>query len=81
MSYTGYDHFGALEMKEFEGEAVVEYDGGPCNILQIVKNPGNGHYKWENIGNGIRPHVFPSFKEALKIQKRFGGEIIPADKV
>ncbi len=74
---TGYDHYGAKNMYPFEGPAFIEYDGGPRQIEVIVKAK-NGRYVWKNKGGCPDSEwcIFPSYADALKVQKVVGGEII-----
>lgn len=76
--YEGFDHFGSIEMKEFSGPAVVEYDGG-AGAIERIRKARNGRYCWFNIANSYNPYIFTSFKESIKIQSKMGGKIIPAD--
>lgn len=73
---TGYDHYGAKDMEPFEGPAYIEYDGGPRQI-EVLCKARNNRWVWKNEG-GVSDeewYKFPSYEEALKVQKQVGGEI------
>lgn len=74
---TGYDHYGAKNMYPFEGPAFIEYDGGTRQVEVIVKAK-NGRYVWKNVGGCPDSEwcIFPSYADALKVQKVVGGEIM-----
>ena len=73
----GYDHYGSFDMKEFKGPALIMYDGGPRQIEVLCKSR-NGRYVWKNKAGtpDSEWHKFASYKDALKIQKEVGGEIV-----
>ena len=66
-------------MEEFEGPAYIQYDGGPGAIEHLRKGRNN-KYHWVNIGIPGEPYVFDSFQDALKVQKKVGGEILPYEE-
>lgn len=74
---TGYDHYGAKEMEPFKGPAYIRYDGGPRQI-DVLTKARNHRWVWKNKA-GISDdewYIFPSFEDALKVQKEVGGEIM-----
>ena len=73
----GYDHYGPKNMKSFKGPAFIEYDGGPRQIEVLVK-ARNGRWVWKNKGGcpDSEWYIFPTYEDALAVQKKVGGEIL-----
>ena len=73
----GYDHYGAKEMEPFKGPAYIQYNGGPRSIEVLVK-ARNGRFVWKNKAGASDTewYIFPSYEDALKVQKEVGGEIM-----
>ena len=77
MSYdVGYDHYGSKYMAHFNGPAYIEYDGGAGNIQWLVRGQ-NHRYYWENSAGISEPYIFDDYDSALKVQIKYGGEIVP----
>ena len=73
---TGYDLYGPKEMEPFKGPAYIIYNGGPRQI-DVLTRAKNHRWVWKNIA-GISDeewYIFPSFEDALKVQKQVGGEL------
>lgn len=73
---TGYDHYGAKDMTPFKGPAYIEYDGGPRQI-DVLTKAKNHRWVWKNEGgcSDEEWYIFPTYEDALKVQKEVGGEI------
>ena len=80
VEHTGYDHYGPKDMEEFNGPAFIQYDGGPGNI-QVLMKAQNHRYYWENSANVGEPYVFDTFQDALKVQEKYGGEILSYNEI
>ena len=78
-TFEGFDHYGSKTMYPFEGKAIIMYDGGPGGI-EIIRKARNGRYVWKNTADVGDPYIFKSFKDALPVQQKVGGEIVPVEE-
>ena len=74
---TGYDHYGPKDMEPFKGPAYIQYDGGPRQI-DVLTRAGNHKWVWKNIAgcSDSEWYIFPTYEDALAVQKKVGGEIL-----